>query len=296
VRDLISGYIVSDGRGGWRKNEKAATELEKLSAEETSQIWPLLKDSQPNVRRGAAVFFLGQFDEANSQQVEAFTALLSDADAFVRARALDAARQFVTTDKILALPKVAALLEAAHEDRAENRAAAVRLCGAMKKDARDVLPTIEKAATADPDAKVRAAAAMAAAQIADPQAVVEVLKNVLTDKDPSVRLVAAARLRQLGRDAAPAAKELAAVLADSDKDVAEAAAEALIRVGAPAVDSLAEQLSSTSLVARKLALACLAKLGPIAKSAAPRITKCKQDADSEVRQLAEVALKSTGSP
>jgi HEAT repeat protein len=170
------------------------------------------------------------------------------------------------------------------------------MCGAMKKDAREVLPTIEKAAIADPDAKVRAAAATAAAQIAEPQDVVGVLKNVLTDKDPSVRLVAAARLRQLGRDAASAAKELSAALADSDKDVAEAAAEALIRMGSPAVEPLAEQLSSSSLTARKLALACLAKLGPAAKSAAPRITKCKQDADSEVRQLAEVALKSTGSP
>jgi hypothetical protein len=127
VRDLIARYLVSDGRGGWRKDEKAATELEKLTAEETAQIWPLMKDPQVNVRRGAAVFLLAQFDETNSQQVEAFTALLEDADAFVRARGLDAARQFVATDKILALPKIAALLEAAHEERAENRAAAVRM-------------------------------------------------------------------------------------------------------------------------------------------------------------------------
>jgi HEAT repeat protein len=296
VRDLIAGYLVSDGRGGWHKNEKAATELETLTSEETSQIWPMTKDPQANVRRGAAVFLLGQFDEADSQQVEAFTALLSDADAFVRARGLDAARQFVATDKILALPKVTALLAATHEDRAENRAAAVRLCGGMKKGAREVLPAIEKAAVADPDAKVRAAAATAAVQIAEPQEAVAVLKNVLTDKDPSVRLAAAARLRQLARDAAPAAKELSAALADSDKDVAEAAAEALIRMGSPAIEPLAEQLSGSSLAARKLALACLAKLGPVAKSAVPRVAKCKQDADAEVRQLAEVAIRSIGSP
>jgi HEAT repeat protein len=295
LRDLFA-YLVSDGMGGWRKDEKAATELEKLSADETAQVWPLLKDPEANVRRGAAVFLVAQFDESNSQQVESFAALLNDSDPFVRARGLDAARQFVSADKIATLPNIAKLLDATQEQRPENRGAAARLCGGMKKDANGVLPAIERAAIADPDAKVRAAASTAAAQIAEPQDVVAVLKKVLTDKDASVRIVAAARLRQLGRDAAPAAKELAAALADSDKNVAEAAAESLIRVGAPAVELLTEQLSGSSVSARKLALACLAKLGPVANSAAPQIAKCKQDNDAEVRQLADVALKSIGSP
>src|SRR4051812_20273284 len=30
-RDLAARFLESDGQGGWRKNEKAATELEKLS-------------------------------------------------------------------------------------------------------------------------------------------------------------------------------------------------------------------------------------------------------------------------
>src|SRR4051794_22855725 len=54
VRDLVNQYLESDGKGGWLKNEQAATELEKLTAEETAQLWPLLKDQQVNVRRGAA--------------------------------------------------------------------------------------------------------------------------------------------------------------------------------------------------------------------------------------------------
>src|SRR4029079_700699 len=106
LRALVAKYLESDGRGGWRKNEQPATELEKLSAEETAQIWPLLKDQDVVVRRGAAVFLLTQFDEANSQQVEAFTALLGDSDPMVRARGLDAARQFLLADKIAAIPKV----------------------------------------------------------------------------------------------------------------------------------------------------------------------------------------------
>jgi HEAT repeat protein len=121
------------------------------------------------------------------------------------------------------------------------------------------------------------------------------LKKVLGDKEDSVRLVAAARLRQLGVNAAPAATELAASLGDSNKDVAEAAAEALIRVGPRAVEPLAIQLAAKSVAAKKLALACLIKLGPAAKPAAARIEKCKQDSDAEVRQLADVALKSFGS-
>src|SRR5262245_61535901 len=43
-RDLAAQYLDSDAQGGWRKNEKAATELEKLSPDEVAKLWPLLKD------------------------------------------------------------------------------------------------------------------------------------------------------------------------------------------------------------------------------------------------------------
>src|SRR5262245_58352945 len=39
-RDLVARYLDSDGQGVWRKNEKAATELEQLSAEQIAQLWP----------------------------------------------------------------------------------------------------------------------------------------------------------------------------------------------------------------------------------------------------------------
>ena len=247
LSDLATAFLVSDGRGGWRKDEKAATELEKLSSEETSQIWPLLKDSQANIRRGAAVFLVAQFDESNSQQIEAFTALLGDGDAFVRARGLDAARQFLAADKIAALPKVAPLLEAAHEERAENRAAAVRLCGAMKKDANGVLPAIEKAAIADPDAKVARPRQRRPSKSPIHKTWLQCSKKYWQIKIPRSGL---SRRRGCGNLAATQRQrrnELAAALADSDKNVAEAAAEALIRMGSPAVEPLAAQLSGNSL-------------------------------------------------
>jgi hypothetical protein len=290
LRDLAARYLESDGHGGWRKNEQAATELEKLSAESAAQLWGLLKDPQVEVRRGVAVLLLSQLDPHNSEQVAAFTALLDDSDRMVRARALDAARQFTRGDQIAILPRLAAMLDAQREDRTENREAIARLCGALRGDATEALPALESATASDPDPKARAACLAAAAQIAASDQSVIFLAKGLADNDAAVRLVAAARLRQSGPAAAPAAKELANALGDSDGNVAEAAAEALIRIGAAAVHPLAGQLSSSSTSGRKLALACLAKLGPVAKAAIPAVEKCRQDTDPQVRQLAEAAL------
>jgi hypothetical protein len=289
LRDLTARYLDSDGQGGWRTNEQAATELEKLGPQEAAALWPLLKDPQVEVRRGAAVFLLSQFDPANGEQVAAFTALLGDSDRMVRARALDAAKQFSKEDQIASLPRLAAMLDAAREERADNRAAIARLCGALKGDAAAALPELERAAADDPDARVRAATLVAISQIAEPPQAVPLLAKGLADKEASVRLVAAARLRQLGPAASGAANPLAAALADSGADVAEAAAEALARIGGPAVEPAAGQLSSTSAQARRLGLACLLKIGRPVPSSSVKIEKLKQDPDPQVRQLAEAA-------
>jgi HEAT repeat protein len=294
LRELAARLLESDGQGGWRKNEKAATELEKLNAEEVAQLWPLLKDPQAEVRRGTAVFLLGLFDPNDSNQVSAFVSLLDDSDRMVRARALDAVRQYSHADQLAVLTRLSALLDVQREDRPENRIAIARLCGSLKQEASDSLPALQAAAAGDPDAKVRSAALVAIGQIAEPQAVVPPLTKGLADKDAAVRLVAAARLRQLGSTAASSAKELASTLADPNNDVAEAAAEALIRIGSAAVEPVVGQLSSKNASARKLALICLARIGPAAKSAVPQIEKLKQDPDSQVRQLANAALKQLG--
>ena len=288
LRDLAAHYLDTDGQGGWHKNEKAATEMEKLSAEETEQLWPLLKDSRVEVRRGAAVFLLGQFDPVASHQVAAFAELLEDTDAMVRARAIDAVRQFSRQDQIAALARVETLLDPKREERVENRVAAARLFGAAKPDSGGTYPLIYSAARTDPAPSVRSASLLAIAQIGDQESLVPTLVQGLNDHDPSVRLVAAARLRQLGP--AEASPQLATALSDTDSRVAEAAAEALIRIGPKAVEPLAKQLPAGNAAARKLALACLAKMGPAAKAAQAEIEKCKQDSDPQVKQLAEVAL------
>jgi hypothetical protein len=291
-RDVTARFLESDDRGGWRKNEKAATELEKLSSSEVAQLWPLLKDPQAEVRRGAATFLLETFNPDNRAQVSAYTALLADQDRMVRARALDAVKQFSDADKRAAIPRVSGMLDSQHEDRPENRASAARMLGSLKQEAASAWPPLTGAAAGDPDAKVRAAALAAIGQIAaNPDDAVGPLAKGLADGDASVRLVATARLRQLGLAAAPASKQLAVVLADTSNDVAEAAAEALLRIGPGAIEPLTAELSSKNASARKLALACLVRIGRVPKSAAPQIEKLRQDADPQVRQLAETALK-----
>jgi HEAT repeat protein len=287
----MARHLRSDGNGGWRVDEQAATEIEKLTPEAISQLWPLLKDPQVEVRRGTAVYLLTQFDPAISDQVVAFSALLGDNDRTVRGMALNAVKQFRPADQIAVLPQLTAMLNPAREDRAENRVAIARLCGTLKAEAAATLQPLEVSSASDPDSKVRATAYSSIAQIANPPTAVPILARGLADQDASVRLVAAARMRQLGPAAAVVAKELAAVLGDADSSVAETAAEALIRIGQPAIEPLAGQLASKSTSARKLALACLAKIGPPAKPVTAQIDKCRQDADPQVRQLAETALK-----
>jgi hypothetical protein len=62
------------------------------------------------------------------------------------------------------------------------------------------------------------------------------------------------------------------------------------------VGPLAAQLAAESVEARRYALACLAKIGTPARAALPAIERCRQDADEQVRKLAEAALKQIGGP
>jgi HEAT repeat protein len=271
-------------------NEQAATELEKLDAEVLARMPVLLADSQAEVRRGAAYYMLAHFNPADAEHVAAFTKLLSDSDRTIRGFGLTAANDMRPEDQLAAAPRLGAMLDPAREDKPENRVSAARLLAKLKSHAADEADELAAAAKNDPDPRVRSASYLALVQIVPPERSLEPLVHGLADKDASVRLVAAARLRSQGEGAAPAAKELAAALEDSDGRVANAAAEALVNVGKVAVGPVAEKLASQKVEARRLALACLAKIGPAANAALPAVEKCLQDPDEQVQQLAAAAL------
>ena len=290
LRDLAARLVVRSDEA-WIINEQAATELEKLGPEAADQLVPLLADKDLAVRRGAAFFLLGTFNPNATDQVTAFSALLDDADQTIRGIGLSAVKQMRPSDQVAALPRLAAMLDPARESKPENRTSIARMLGLLKSESGPALPQLSAAIAGDPDPQVRSACLVAAAKIAPAEEAAALIAPGLADKEAAVRLVAAASLRQLGDKAAGSEKALAAALADSDSRVSDAAARALILIGKPAVGALAEQLAAENIAARKLALACLAKIGPNAKDAAAAVEACLADSDPEIKALAAAALK-----
>jgi HEAT repeat protein len=296
VRDAAAKYLKKNADGIWVPDELAATELEKFAAANRDQLLPLLADEQVEVRRGAAFFLLTDFNPNVAAEVSAFAKLLSDGDPSTRGFGVSAAMQMHPEDQAKLAPQLAEMLNPAREDKPNNRVAIIRLLAKLTTEASPVADKIAASAQDDPDPNARKAALVAIVQVAAPPDAVAALATGLTDADAGVRLVAAARLRQLGIVATPATKQLVAALGDNDERVANAAAEALVKVGATAVEPLVEQLSGENIAARKLALACLAKIGKDAASAAPAIEKLLQDADPQTRELAAAALARVKAP
>lgn len=313
LRGLAARLVERSGEA-WRISEEAATELEKLGPNVNQSLLPLLADKQVEVRRGAAFYLLRTFNPNEAEHVAAFTKLLADEDRTIRGIGLSAVKDMHATDQASAAPQLAAMLKPDQEPTAANRAAIARLIGGLKTEGAPAAEDLSAAATGDPDSLVRSACLAAIAAVLPAAQASPLVAKGLSDKEATVRLVAAVRLRQLGADSAPAAKELAAALADADSRVRAAAAEALIQIGSvpdgigaefdnegkgkavmrrpgkTAVDALVSQLGSSSLDARKLALACLAKIGPNAKDALPVIEKCLADENADVKKLAAAAV------
>jgi HEAT repeat protein len=319
LRDLAKRLIEADGRGGWRTAAEPAAELEKLGPAGGELLFSLLKDPDVAVRRGAAFHLLGKFDPGREEHAEAFASLLDDDDRTIRGIGLAAVKQMRSADQVAAVPRLATMLDSHREAQPDNRAGIARLLGSLKAEAAPALEQLATAASGDPDPRVRSACLRALGQIAGEDQRASLLAKGLADKDAAVRLVAAAQLRDQGFAALSASPDLAGALSDSDQRVSAAAAEALIRLGlAPpvqetvigaegkvetltrtgekAIEALRGVLSSKDVEARKLALACLAKIGPPAKLAVPAIENCKADSDSQIKQLAEVALQRIGAP
>ncbi len=291
LRTLAARLVNKSPQGAWRINEAAALELEKLGDGAQRDLVGLLEDPRPDVRRGAAYYLLANFNPDSEQQVAGYSGLLDDAEPFLRSLGLQAVRKMTKADQAAAVPRLAKMLAAKQEPSDENRAALARLLGSFQEDAAPALEALTSGAKEDESPKVRGAFLVAISQIASPANAIPAYRQGLSDPDASVRLVAAARLRQLGKDAAPAAEELAQGLEDSDPRVREAAAEALSMLGSAAVEPVSKHLDAKSAHSRQLAIACLGKLGAAAKSALPLVKKHLADADPEVKQVAEAVVR-----
>jgi HEAT repeat protein len=289
LRDLAARLVEPTNNAGWRISDSAALELERLGPDAPAKLLPLLSDPLLEVRRGAAFHLLSTFDPAVRAQVTAFTQLLNDKDATVRNLGFQAVKQLPAAEIAAVTPQLNTLLDPAHETKAENRAAVARFAGSLGQRGAPFTGNLEKAATSDTDDRVRSAATFAYCQIATPpESAVPVLKQVLKDYKPAVRLVAAGRLRTLALKAADAVNDLGTALADENEDVRLAASEALVRIGPAAVPVLRTALEGKSSNAKKLALACLSALGPAAKEALPAIEKAQSDAEKDISEAAKI--------
>lgn len=291
LRTLAARLVNKSPQGSWRINEAAALELEKLGDGAQRDLVSLLEDPRPDVRRGAAYYLLANFNPESEQQVAGYTGLLDDTEPFLRSLGLQAVRKMTKTDQAAAVPRLAKMLAAKQEPSDENRAALARLLGSFQEDAAPALAALTSGAKEDESPKVRGAYLVAISQIASPANAIPAYRQGLSDQDASVRLVAAARLRQLGKDAVPAVEDLAQGLEDSDPRVREAAAEALSMLGSAAVEPVSKQLDAKSAHSRQLAIACLGKLGAAAKSALPLVKKHLADEDPEVKKVAEAVVR-----
>lgn len=291
LRDLASRLVEPVDGGGWRISESAALELERLGPDAPQKLVPLMADPLLEVRRGAAFQLLASFDPAVPAQVAAFQKLLNDKDATIRGLGLQAVRQMNPADRDAVNGELLAMLDAQAEPEAKNRATFARFAGSLMSKGEPFAVALSKAATTDPDDRVRSAAVFAYCQvITPPETAVPLLREVLKDKKAPVRLVAAGRLRSLALKAEPAATELGLALADENEDVRLAASEALVRMGPASLTALRTALESKDTNAKKLALACLSSLGPAAKDALPAIEKAQSDPDTNVSEAAKTLV------
>lgn len=289
LRDIAAKLVQPTDGGGWRIDEAAALELERLEKDAPVKLLPLLTDDKVEVRRGAAYHLLSMFNADAADQVRAFTALLGDNDAMVRGIGLQAVRQMHAPDIAQATAGLVAMLDPAKETKAENRAAIARLAGGLMGKGEGFAAGLAKSAVSDPEERVRSAALFALTQVATDQSM-STLKQAMADKQASVRLVAAGRLRNLGSKAEPATSELVTALGDEDERVRVAAAEAIVRIGPSAATKLSAALTSGNADARKLSLACLSGLGDAAKEVLPAIEKAQGDKDKDVAEAAKILV------
>ena len=176
---------------------------------------------------------------------------------------------------------------------------------ALGKVGRDAMPALLDA-TKSKESIVRAGAAEALGELggrspashvggggAEPaQKIVPTLSALLKDANDDVRYRAAAALKALGAQAAPAVPALVAALKDKRRDVRNQSAQALGRLGSAAVPALVEALADKDACA--WALKALASIGGNAKDAVAAVVKTLASDNADIRYEAIWVLTGLG--
>jgi HEAT repeat protein len=263
-----------------------------------------LKDSRPQVRRGAA-FALGK--SSSRDALSGLVQALGDPEGNVRDAAAYALGELAADGHSGAVWAAAGqqLLKLLAKDSSPKvrRSAgfAAGSCGTEAAEARAAL----LAALGDPEPMVRQNAAWALGRLGpDPAAGASAgLARALSDQDPGVRRDAAAALGDLGGPAPLAAVSALLACARQEKEafVQKVVLDSLVKLAGPQNKDLAAELGrllkeGDTPAARAAALA-LGKIGGSdAEVAVPILKRVLQDDDASVRELAAAALANIGQP
>jgi HEAT repeat protein len=121
--------------------------------------------------------------------------------------------------------------------------------------------------------------------------------KILKEKSSPDRYQAALKLGALGAQAKDAVPALIAALEEDDQRVSAAAGQALVNIGAPAVQAIADRLSSAKDVkTRLLILNIFLLVGRDAKAALPALIKISNDEDRSLRLASVKALHAIKDP
>lgn len=249
----------------------------------------LLKDAEVPVRVMASMA-LGQLGPLAKEAAPALrVAQRSDADADVRAAAATALEDVD--------PPVALILAALHDPDAARRLWAISRLIEDGAAARQAILPLTGLLNTDPDAGVRAGAALALGKLgADGLCAGGSLILRLTDPSARVRATAALALGLIGPGVPGSAVELAKALTDSDPGVADAAATALGNLGPAAEEAvpvLVDLLENVP-ISRRRAVNVLARVGASARPATAVLLRVLNDNNRDLRRDACRALVSVG--
>jgi HEAT repeat protein/S1-C subfamily serine protease len=278
------------------KRAAAASTLRQLKLEPDAAVSlfaPLLIDPDKRVKLEAIKAVCEAGAVARPAAFGPLLALLDDADAEVRAAALELTPKLGTPDAA----DLPALQVGLHGRQAEQRRFCAAAIGAMGQKAAAAVPFVARCLS-DPDAGVRLAAAVALAKMGPAVADVagDVL-NVRTDSDPVVRAAAIETLGTVGRKKG-VPEALFAALADPDAGVRAAACKALRALKPPpGKDDLAQfnaALKSDKLDVRRFAATELARLGPDAAPILVTLIDALKDPDPQVATSVHDTLGAIG--